>query len=66
MQPWKISVGLTAILLALALMLAGTNPALAPCRGRHAQERLAPGASHAPGQDEGVTGRLLPARRLHL
>ena len=33
MQPWKISVGLTAILLALALMLAGTNPALARAVG---------------------------------
>ena len=42
------------------------QPGAGPRRGRHAQERLAPGASHASGQDEAVAGRLLPARRLYL
>ncbi len=42
------------------------QPGAGPRRGRDAQERLAPGASHAPGPDEGVAGRLLSARRLYL
>ena len=44
----------------------GLEDRAGPRRGSNAQERLAPGASHAPDQDEGVAGRLLPARRLYL
>ena len=42
------------------------QPGAIPRRGRDAQERLATSASHAPGQDEGEPGQLLPARRLYL
>ena len=47
-------------------MPAGSQPGAGPRRGRDAQERLATGASHAPGQDEGEAGQLLPASRLYL
>ena len=43
-----------------------SQPGAIPRRGRDAQERLATGASHAPSQDEGEPGQLLPARRLYL
>ena len=42
------------------------QPGAIPRRGRDAQERLATSASHAPSQDEGESGQLLPARRLYL
>ena len=42
------------------------QPGAIPRRGRDAQERLVTSASHAPGQDEGEPGQLLPARRFYL
>ena len=42
------------------------QPRAGPRRGRDAQERLATGASHATGPNEGQSRQLLPARRLYL
>ena len=56
MQPWKISVGLTAIILALALMMAGLQEEVeaeaqaTASAGPASRDYSSPGAAHRAGR----------------